>query len=180
MVEGTATWSLQDLKRPALALAVVVAFAATAPVATIVSCNAHEIGHALTGTLFGWEVDRISLCAPSGGEVRYRTSTRRGDVFESWAGGLTGASTLVLAYFLAIRRGLRPLHSPVIWSVGLGLVLPAGPQLVIALLEGTNRETAYTDIISERSTIWIPILLMSAAIGPALHVRRWRAVLTRE
>lgn len=178
VVDGAeTTWSWVDLKRPAVALTVVVAFALSAPAATIVSCNAHEVGHAVTGTLFGWKVDHISLCAPTGGEVHYRTSSSRGDAFESWAGGLTGALVLLLAHLLAIGPNARPLRSPVIWAIGLGVALPIGPQLAVAILEGTNRETSYSDTISENSAIWVPTILISAALGPACHLWRWRAVL---
>lgn len=177
--DGSATWSLRDLARPVVAVAVVVTVTVSAPMAVMFSCNVHEVGHALTGTAFGWEVERVVPCAPTGGEVLYRTSTTRGDALESWSGGLTGGFVLIVIYFIALRRGSRPMRSPVAWAFGLGLLVPVGPQLVIAFLEGTNRESSYADTISASAGVWVPAILISAAVGPAWHLWRWREVLRR-
>lgn len=175
----SARWSLADLVSPVLAVTVLLTIAISVPIATVVSCNAHEVGHALTGTAFGWEVARIVPCAPTGGEVIYRTSTIHGDALESVSGGVAGAFVLVLVYVVALHRGSLPLRVPIAWAFGLGLVVPVGPQVVIAILEGATRESNYGDTISAGAGIWIPVLLISATIGPIVHVWRWRDVFRR-
>lgn len=100
---------------------------------------------------------------------------------ESWAGGLTGALSLLLIYGLISRRG-RPARSPVVWACGLGVTLPIGIQLVIAGLEGAadmglegtaDMGDDYTNTIAAQPGIFVPILLLSALVGPAVHTLWW-------
>ena len=69
------------------------------------------------------EVDRVVPCLPSGGQARYRSSSAAGDGVESWAGGLVGALGLLLIHGLVSRSG-RPVRSPVVWGVRVGLDVP--------------------------------------------------------
>ncbi|MGK2854053.1 MAG: hypothetical protein ACSLE3_08130 [Microbacteriaceae bacterium] len=166
-------WGWADLRRPAIASTAVVAFVLTLPLAVVGSCNVHEFGHAVAGSAVGWEVDRVVPCLPSGGYVQYRASNAAGDAVESWAGGLAGALSLLLIYSLISRRG-RPLRSPIVWACGLGLTVPIGIQLVIATLEGTAEfGDDYTDTIAARPGLFLPILLLSALAGPAMHTWWW-------
>jgi hypothetical protein len=57
-------WYWRDLKQPLTLLAAIIAFAVSAPIALVISCNVHEIGHTLVATSLGWEVERINLCLP--------------------------------------------------------------------------------------------------------------------
>lgn len=167
-------WAWADLRRPATAATTVVAFVLTLPLAVAGSCNVHELGHAVAGSAVGWEVDRVVPCLPSGGHVQYRSSSAAGDGVESWAGGLAGALGLLLIYGLISRRG-RPMRSPVVWACGLGLAFPVGIQLAIAGLEGTaDMGNDYTDTIAAQPGIFIPILLLSALAGPAVHTWWWK------
>lgn len=161
-------------------MGVVATAAAVGALATVAGCNAHEVGHAVVGTAFGWEVDRIVPCLPGGGEVRYRSSLPRGDTVERWSGGLAGAVVLVAAYAGLVARRSRPLRSPLVWAAGLGLAMPVGPQLVIAALEGTSRAGNYAETISGAPALWGGVLVLAAAVGPVWHAWRWRAVFRRE
>lgn len=150
-----------------------VVFVLTLPLAVVGSCNVHELGHAAAGSAVGWEVDRVVPCLPTDGTVRYRSSTTSGDALESWAGGLAGVLSLLLAYGLISRRG-RPLRSPLVWAAGLGLTVPMGIQLVIAALEGTaGPGVDYTDTIAAQPHLFLPVLLLSAVAGPAIHTWWW-------
>lgn len=150
-----------------------VGFALALPLAVVGSCNVHELGHAVAGSAVGWEVDRVVPCFPTGGHVRYRASNAAGDAVESWAGGLVGALSLLLAYGLISRRG-RPLRSPLWWACGLGVASPIGIQLAIAGLEGTaDFGEDYTDTIAARPGLFLPLLLLSALAGPAAHTWWW-------
>lgn len=162
-----------DLRRPLTAATAVAAFVLTLPLAVMGSCNVHELGHAAAGSAVGWEVDRVVPCLPTGGHVQYRVSHAAGDAVESWAGGLVGALSLLLIYGLISRRG-RPLRSPLWFACGLGLTVPIGIQLAIAGLEGTaDLGVDYTDTIAARPGLFLPVLLLSALAGPALHTWWW-------
>ncbi len=167
-------WVWADLRRPMIAASALAAFVFTLPLAVVGSCNVHELGHAVAGTAVGWEVDRVVPCLPSGGHVRYRSSSAAGDGVESWAGGLAGALGLLLIYGLISRRE-RPARSPAVWACGLGLTFPVGIQLAIAGLEGTaDMGDDYTDTVAAQPGILVPILLLSALVGPAAHMLWWR------
>ena len=66
------------------------------------------------------------------------------------------------------------MRSPLVWACGLGLTLPIGIQLVIAGLEGTaDFGDDYTDTIAAQPGLWLPVLLVSALAGPAVHTWWW-------
>ena len=166
-------WAWADLRHPATAATVVVAFVLTLPLAVAGSCNVHELGHAAAGSAVGWEVDRVVPCLPTDGTVVYRASNLAGDAVESWAGGLAGALSLLLVYGLISRRS-RPLRSPVVWACGMALTVPIGIQLPIAGLEGTaDFGDDYTETIAAQPGLFQPALLLSALAGPALHTWWW-------
>ncbi len=175
-----AAWSVASLRRPTTALAVVATAFAIGALAVIVSCNAHEIGHAAVGTALGWEVDRIILCLPGGGEVRYRSSSPRGDAIEAWSGGIVGALALATAYTGLVARRSGPLRNPLLWAAGLGLSLPIGPQIVIAALEGTSGSDDYRETIAGAPALWGGVLALAATAGPTAHGWIWRQAFRRE
>jgi hypothetical protein len=77
--EALPAWHWRDLKRPLTLLTAIIGFAVSAPASLVVSCNVHEIGHAIVATPLGWEVEHINLCLPGGGSVEYaRIGTRAG------------------------------------------------------------------------------------------------------
>jgi hypothetical protein len=159
-------------------LAVISAFAPTAVLAQIVSCNGHELGHALVATALGWEVERVNLCLPAGGSVDYaHIGTWAGNA-QGYAGGAIGGAILALAYGATCERRRLPYRSPGWWAAGLGIVLWIGPQLLIAVLEGSaGRGDDYTDAFSEAPALLLPLVGSALAAGPAVFLWRWRAVL---
>jgi hypothetical protein len=179
-VQSVATWCAADLWRPRLAIPVVGAALGTTALAFVFSCNVHEIAHAAVGTAFGWEVDRISLCLPDGGAVHYRSSLARGDTVESWSGGLGGAASLISAYVGLIARKARPLRQPLLWAAGFGLLLPVGPQVLIAALEGTSGAADYTESISDSPILWGSALVVAMSLGPVAHWSMWRRALRHD
>ena len=61
------------------------------------------------------------------------------------------------------------------WACGLGLTFPVGIQLAIAGLEGTaDLGDDYTDTVAAHPGIFVPILILSALAGPAVHTLWWR------
>lgn len=55
-----ARWSRSDLKRPGTALGVAMSFVFAVALATAAACNIHEMAHAVTGSVLGWEVERVN------------------------------------------------------------------------------------------------------------------------
>ena len=56
-----AAWSPSDLKRPGPLLVAIAGFVIAAPVATVMACNVHEVGHGAVATILGWdEIGRAS------------------------------------------------------------------------------------------------------------------------
>ncbi len=166
------SWEWSDLRRPRLALAAIAGLVIAAMLATVVSCNVHELGHAVVATLLGWEVERIDLCLPGGGAVVYaRVGTWAGNA-QGYAGGLAGAFFLVGVYLIAVSRTDRPLRGPGMWFAGLGLVLPIGGQLVVAGLEGA---AGPGEDYTQRFASWLPPLVIIATLAViAAYAWRWR------
>lgn len=170
-------WSRSDLKRPGPLLVAIAGLVITAPMATVLSCNVHEIGHGAVGTLLGWEVERIDLCLPAGGQVLYaRVGTWAGNL-QGYAGGFTAAIFLVGVYLLAFERRARPHWGPGWWFAGLGLVLPVGPQLVNGVLEGAvGPGVAY---LQQYESVFPPLVVVAMVSGAAMYFWRWRVVWKR-
>jgi hypothetical protein len=167
-------WSRSDLKRPGPLLAAIAAFVVTAPLATVVACNVHELGHAAVATMLGWEVERIYLCRPAGGSVVYaHVGTWAGNA-QGYAGGFAAAGLLVGTYLVAIARPARPLGGPGWWFAGLGLILPVGPQVVLGVLEGAVQPGE--DYTERYATVIQPLVFAAMAVGVAAYTWRWRAV----
>lgn len=156
---------------------VVLTFVVVVFVAQTASCNVHEAGHAVVGTLVGWEVERINLCLPAGGSVEYGKIPRWAGNVQGYAGGVIGAGFLTIVYMLLIARRRRPLRSPVWWAAGSGLILFVGPQLVLAGVEGAaGPGEDYTEWFRDLPLVFVPLMVGSAAVGVGLYVWRWRAV----
>lgn len=167
-------WSRSDLKRPGLLLAAIAGFVITAPVATVVACNVHEIGHGAVATLLGWEVERVDLCLPTEGRVVYaHVGTWAGNL-QGYAGGLIAAAFLVGVYLVAFRRKARPLRGPGWWFAGLGLILPVGPQLVNGVLEGAVGQGE--DYTQKYGSLLPPLVAIAMLVGVGWYVWRWRVV----
>ena len=118
-------WTAADIRRPADVAAAFAALTISAVLCFNVSCQVHEVGHALVGTALGWKVERIHLCLPTGGSVVY-ASTSGGawaDTMESFAGGLVAAAFLVGLYGLVFWRPRTPLRGPPWWAAGFGPLL---------------------------------------------------------
>jgi hypothetical protein len=174
--EALPAWHWRDLKRPLTLLSAIIGFAVTAPAAIVVSCNVHEIGHAIVATPLGWEVERINLCLPAGGSVEYaRIGTRAGNL-EGYAGGFIAAILLALVYLFVIALPRRPLRTPVWWASGLGVIVWVGVQIVIGVLEGAaDPGHDYTDDFRDAPAL---LLLVAAVImaGAFVHAWLWRSV----
>ena len=172
-----AAWLPADLKRPGPLLVAITGFVVAAPVAMVMACNVHEVGHGAVATTLGWEVERIDLCLPTGGSVVYaRVGTWAGNI-QGYAGGFLAAVFLVGVYLLALHRDAKPLRGPGWWFAGLGLVLPVGPQLVNGILEGAVRPGEdYTQLHASA----LPPLVIAATVATAMiYVWRWRVVWER-
>ena len=181
---GTATaakslpaWHRRDLRRPSTLLAAIVAFCLSAPAAIVVSCNVHEIGHALVATPLGWEVERINLCLPFGGSVEYaRIGTWAGNL-QGYAGGFIAAAFLTSFYAFALARPRRPLRGPTWWAAGLGIVIWVGPQMLIGILEGVAAPGhSYADDFRDAPALY-GLVVVSVLSGALFHVWLWRSVL---
>lgn len=169
-----ARWSRSDLKRPGTALGVAVSFVFAVALATSAACNIHELAHAVTGTVLGWEVERVNLCLPAGGSVEYAFVGDWAGNLQGYAGGLVAAAVLVAIYVFVFARPERPLVSPNWWAAGLGLVVPVGPQLTMGLLEGA---VSPGEDYTIRYSTAIPILVaLSMVVVVIAYVWRWRAV----
>ena len=165
-------WEWSNLRRPGPALAAITGLVIAALSATVVSCNVHELGHAVVATLLGWEVERIDLCLPDGGAVMYaRVGTWAGNA-QGYAGGLAGASVLVAVYLLGFHRGDRPLRGPGMWFAGLGVVLPIGAQLVVGGLEGAVGPGE--DYTRRFASLLPPLVVLATVAMVVAYSRRWR------
>ncbi len=174
------SWSPGDLKRVNAALGAIATFALVAIGAIVVGCNAHELGHAAVGSALGWHVERVHLCLPLGGGVEYaQIGTWAGNA-QGYAGGVVGAAIQVTVYLLVFERRAKPLRSAPWWAAGLGVVLWIGPQLLLAVLEGSaDRGTDYTDAFTESPHVLIPLMIVATATGPAAFAWRWRVIWQR-
>lgn len=159
------------LVRPVRLLAALVALVLTAGAATVAACNVHEIGHAATATLLGWEVERVNLCLPSGGSVEYAHVGRWAGNLQGYAGGLLAAVFLAGIYLVVFARRERHLRGPAWWAAGLGLALPVGPQVVNGLLEGMVRPGE--DYTVRYSSLLPWLVVLSLAATALVYMWRW-------
>jgi hypothetical protein len=168
-------WTWSRLQNPITLLTFLATFVATVLLAQVSGCNVHELGHALVGTLVGWEVEVVNLCTPAGGSVVYsRVGNWTGNV-QGYAGGLSAALFLFAAYVLVFARRSLPRRSPVWWAAGLGTVVFIGPQLVIAVMEGVaGQGEDYTELFRERPLVFVTLVILAGAISSAVYVLRWR------
>lgn len=95
-------WSPTALRRPRALLAASAVFVTTAAIAALISCNVHEIGHAGVGIALGWDVERVNWCLPTGGSVDYAHVGTWAANAQGYAGGLSGAAVLALAYVIGV------------------------------------------------------------------------------
>lgn len=147
-----------------------------APAALVLSCNVHEVGHALVATALGWEVERVNLCLPGGGSVEYsRIGTRAGNL-EGYAGGATAAAFLGAVYALGFHRPARPRRGPSWKAAGLGIVLWVGPQVVIGIMEGqAGPDQDYRELFRQSPAVYLTLLVGSLAAGAAAYLWNWRS-----
>jgi hypothetical protein len=151
--------------------------AVAASVALVVSCNVHELAHALVGSVLGWEVERVNLCLPGGGSVQYSSIGLWAGNAQGYAGGFAAAGFLAAVYYLMFARSSRPLRGPAWWGAGLGVVLWIGPQIVIGMLEGTRGPGEdYTELIASAPVRYLTMILLSLLAGAAFYAWRWRAL----
>jgi hypothetical protein len=170
-------WDRSRLRNPATLLAFLATFAATVFLAQVSGCNVHELGHALVGSLVGWEVEMVNFCAPAGGSVIYsRVGNWVGNV-HGYAGGLSAALFLFGAYVLIFARRSLPRRSPVWWAAGLGTVVWIGPQLVIAVMEGTaGPGDDYTELFWEHPLVFVTLVILAGVVGAVVYFFRWRRI----
>jgi hypothetical protein len=175
-------WTAGDLRRPGTLLAAVLGLLVSVPLSLNASCQAHEFGHALTGTALGWEVERIHLCLPTGGNVQYATTSGGGwaDAAESYAGGITGALFLVAVYLLVFYVPKTPLRSPAWFGAGFGPVLWIGTQLAVAMVEGAIRDHDYGQVLDANRALMLAVVLATMVTGAAAHIWLWRSVWKRQ
>ncbi len=152
-------------------------FVTTAAIAALISCNVHEIGHAGVGTALGWDVERVNWCLPTGGSVDYAHVGTWAANAQGYAGGLSGAAILALAYVIGFEHRPRALRSPRWWAGGLGVVVWVGPQILVAMLEGSaGPGEDYTEAFSESPALLAPLVGVAVAAGPAAYLWRWRVI----
>lgn len=175
-VESRPSWARADLRNPVRVLAVLLALVASTIASQFVACNAHELGHVVAALPLGWEVETIHWCTPSGGGVEYsHVGVWAGNV-QGYIGGLVGAAVLATIYILLIARRARPLRSPEWWFAGLGTVVWIGPQIVIALMEGSaGPNEDYTQLFDGSDIYGFFIVIASVLVG-AGYAWRWRRV----
>jgi hypothetical protein len=168
-------WDRSRLRNPKTLITVLATFVATVFLAQVGGCNVHELGHALVGWLVGWEVEMVNLCTPAGGSVVYsRVGNWTGNL-QGYAGGLLAALFLFGAYVLVFARHSLPRRSPVWWAAGLGTMVWIGPQLVIAVMEGTaGPGEDYTELFRERPLVFVTLVVLAGAISAVVYVLRWR------
>jgi hypothetical protein len=169
-----AVWSWSDLKHPIVALTAVSGFLGSAFVSQVVACNMHELGHAVAAIPLGWEVQRINWCAPGAGSVEYAHVGDWAWNLQGYSGGVVAALLLFGAYQRLFAKDARPLEKPWRWAAGLGVVLWIGPQLVIAVMEGSaGPNEDYTELFRTRGSVFVPLILVAALTGVGLYIRRW-------
>lgn len=171
-------WSSSDLRRPGASLVALVVLVLVTAIATITACNVHEIAHAATATLLGWEVEQVHLCLPGSGSVEYSVVGNWAGNLQGYAGGLVAAVFLLVTYTVVIDKREKPLTSPNWWAAGLGMLLPVGPQIGIGLLEGLVRPGE--DYTARYAGVIVPLVVMSMAVVMCVYVWRWRAVWRRQ
>jgi hypothetical protein len=163
------------LRNPATLLTFLGTFVAAVFLAQVSGCNVHELGHALVGSLVGWDVDVVNFCTPAGGGVIYSRVGNWAGNAQGYAGGLSAALFLFGAYALVFARRSLPRRSPVWWAAGLGTVIWIGPQLVIAVMEGTaGPGENYTELFDQRPLVFIPLVILAGVISAFVYVIRWR------
>lgn len=149
--------------------------AISAPIALTVSCNVHELAHALVGSMFGWEVERVKVCLGGGGGVQYSSTGSWAGNAQGYAGGFVAAAFLAGLYYLLFERSRRPWRNPAWWGAGLGVVLWIGPQLFIGVLEGNSAPGEdYTALIESSPIRYIAIIALSVVTATAVYTWRWR------
>jgi hypothetical protein len=163
-------------------LAAVAGLLVSAPLSLNASCQVHEIGHALTGTAFGWEVERVHLCLPTGGSVEYASTSggRWADAAESYAGGVAGAMFLLVVYVLVFYVARTPLRSPAWFGAGFGPMLWIGTQLMVGIAEGSIRDRSYGQVLSANPGLTLSFAVGTMLAGAAVHIWLWRAVWRRQ
>ncbi len=176
--EWRSAWSAADLKRPVGFLTAVAAFVVSVPLSYNASCQIHEIGHALVGSVLGWSVEQIHLCLPAGGAVEYAATPGGAwvNTVESFAGGVIAAGFLALVYLLVFSRPRTPLRGPGWWAAGFGPALAIGPQLVVAVVEGTNPHRDYGAVLEANLALALAALTVTMAAGAAGHAWWWRSI----
>jgi hypothetical protein len=174
-------WVPADLKRATGLLAAVAAFSVSVPISFNASCQVHEIGHALVGTALGWTVDRVHLCLPAGGSVEYASTPGAAwvNTAESFAGGVVAAGFLALVYLLVFHRRRMPLRGPGWWAAGFGPALWIGPQLLVGVVEGTNPDRDYTQVLDTKLPLTLTVIAMAMLVGATGHVWLWRSLWNR-
>lgn len=179
--ESLPAWVIDDLRRPAGLLVAVAALAVSVSLSFNVSCQVHEIGHALVGTALGWTVDRVHLCLPAGGAVEYASTPGAAwvNTAESFAGAAVAAGFLALVYLLVFHRPRRPLRGPGWWAAGFGPAMMIGPQLIVGTVEGTNPDRDYTQVLDANLPLALTVFALAMVAGAAGHVWLWRSVWKR-
>ena len=163
-------------------LAAVAGLLVSVPLSLNASCQVHEIAHALTGTAFGWKVERVHLCQPTGGSVEYASTSggRLADAAESYAGGVAGAIFLLAVYVLVFYVARTPLRSPAWYGAGFGPVLWIGTQLMVGLAEGSIRDRDYGQVLDANPALTVSFTVGTMLAGAAVHIWLWRAVWRRQ
>ena len=167
--------SPRDLRRPRVLISTAATLAAAVPATFVITCNVHELGHVLVAIALGWKVERLHLCLPVGGGVDYsHIGTWAGNA-QGYAGGAIAVIFLLATYRLVVARRARPVRSPRWWALGFAIALLVGPQSVIAVVEGgASAGVDYTERFDDNPAL-IGLIVVSMAIGAALHVWDWRA-----
>lgn len=173
-----AAWALRELVRSPRSVLVLGVFVVSFVLSQLVACNVHELGHAAVGTVLGWEVETIRWCTPGGGSVTYSFVGIWAGNLQGYAGGLIAAGFLYVIYWRFLKRPERPLQNPVWWAFGAGLVFWIGPQLVIAVMEGSaGPGEDYTDVFEDGGWLFAAVLVSVGGLGLIGYFKQWNSVL---
>lgn len=112
----------------------IVAFLVAMVIAGIGGCNAHELGHLITGRIAGVPVNDIIWCTPSSGRIAFAYQE---PAWVSYAGGFLAAAVLICGYWLLV---IPRIESPMWWAGGVAILGTAISQVIVGVLEGSSVE----------------------------------------
>ncbi len=72
-----------------------------------------------------------------------------------------------------------PLRGPGWWAAGFGPAIWIGPQLVVAVVEGTNPDRDYTRVLDANLPLTLAVMALAIVAGATGHVWLWPSIWKR-